>query len=121
MPCHANSLQLCPALQDPMDCSPLGFSVHGFLQARRAELPCPPPGDLPNSGIKLASLMSPAVAVRIFTSALGSPRFATPTNKILLIIPQVKLIRKKSNKNMICHHISSHPIFREKYLKHPNY
>ena len=26
--------QLCPSLCDSMDCSPLGFSVHGILQAR---------------------------------------------------------------------------------------
>ena len=26
--------QSCPTLCDPMDCSPLGFSVHGILQAR---------------------------------------------------------------------------------------
>ena len=26
--------QLCPSLCDPMDCSPLGSSVHGILQAR---------------------------------------------------------------------------------------
>ena len=30
-------------------------------------LPCPPPGDLPNSGIKLAPLMSPESADRLFT------------------------------------------------------
>jgi len=30
---HAKSLQLCPALCDPMDCSPPGSSVHGTLQA----------------------------------------------------------------------------------------
>ena len=29
--------QLCPTLCDPMDCSPLGFSVHGILQARILE------------------------------------------------------------------------------------
>ena len=28
------SLQLCPILCDPMDCSQPGFSVHGILQAR---------------------------------------------------------------------------------------
>ena len=28
------SLQLCPALCDPMDCSPPGSSVHGFIQSR---------------------------------------------------------------------------------------
>ena len=30
----AESLQLCPTLCDPMDCSLSGFSVHGILQAR---------------------------------------------------------------------------------------
>ena len=43
-------LQLCPTLCSPMDCSPPGSSVHGILQVRT--LPCPPPGDLPNPGIK---------------------------------------------------------------------
>ena len=45
-----------------MDYSLLGSSVHGILQARILELqeswsglPRRPPGDLPNSGIKLAS------------------------------------------------------------------
>jgi len=30
----AKSLQSCPTLRDPMDCSPPGSSVHGILQAR---------------------------------------------------------------------------------------
>ena len=30
----SQSLQSCPSLSDPIDCSPLGFSVHGNLQAR---------------------------------------------------------------------------------------
>ena len=29
--------QLCPTLCSPMDCSPLGSSVHGILQARILE------------------------------------------------------------------------------------
>ena len=29
--------QLCPALSNPMDCSPPGFSVHGIFQARVLE------------------------------------------------------------------------------------
>ena len=29
---HAKSLQPCPILCDPMDCSPPGSSVHGILQ-----------------------------------------------------------------------------------------
>ena len=34
---HAKSLQLCPTLCDPMDCSPPGASVYGILQARILE------------------------------------------------------------------------------------
>ena len=34
---HARSLQLCPALCDPMECSPPGSSVHRILQARILE------------------------------------------------------------------------------------
>ena len=42
-----------PTLCDPMDCSPPGSSVHGILQQEYwSGLPCPSPGDLPNSGIK---------------------------------------------------------------------
>ena len=33
----AKSLQLCPTLFDPVDCSPPGSSVHGILQARTLE------------------------------------------------------------------------------------
>ena len=34
---HAKSLQLCPTLCNPMDCSPPGSSIHGILQARTLE------------------------------------------------------------------------------------
>ena len=34
---RAKSLQSCPTLCDPVDCSPPGFSVHGILQARILE------------------------------------------------------------------------------------
>ena len=33
----AESLQLCPTLSDPMDCSLPGSSVHGIFQARVLE------------------------------------------------------------------------------------
>ena len=33
----AKSLQSCPTLSDPMDCSPSGSSVHGIFQARVLE------------------------------------------------------------------------------------
>ena len=59
---HAQSFQSCPTLSDPVDYSPPGSSVHGILQARiLSGLPCPPPGDLPNPGIKPTSSVSPAL------------------------------------------------------------
>ena len=48
--------QLCPALCDPMDYSPLGSSVHVILQARMLEwVVIPSPGDLPDPGIEPVS------------------------------------------------------------------
>ena len=64
------SLQSCPSLCSPMDCSLPGSSVHGIFQARTLEwLPFPSPGDLPNPGISLTSLMFPALAGRLFTTS----------------------------------------------------
>ena len=49
----------CVPLRDPMDCSPPGSSVHGFLQARITRvIGITSPGDLPDLGIKPTSLMS---------------------------------------------------------------
>ena len=57
----AHLLQLCLTLFDPIDCSQLGSSVHGFSrQEYWSGLPLPPPGDLPNPGIKP---VSPALQV----------------------------------------------------------
>ena len=67
---RVKSLQLCPNLCDPMDCSPLGFSALGILQARTlpwVAMPCPSPGGLPSPGIELASITSPALAGGLFT------------------------------------------------------
>ena len=33
----AKSIQSCPTLCDPMDCSPPGSSIHGIFQARVLE------------------------------------------------------------------------------------
>ena len=46
------SFQLCTTLSDNMDCSSPGSPVHWILQARVVELPCPPPGDLPDAEIE---------------------------------------------------------------------
>ena len=63
---------LCSAASDscdPMDCSPSGSSVHGISQQKYwSWLPFPSPGDLPDPGIKPASLVSSALADRFFTT-----------------------------------------------------
>ena len=62
--------QSCGTLYDTMDCGPPDSSVHGTFQARKLEwLPFPPPGNLPNPGIKPMSLSSPAWAGGFFTIA----------------------------------------------------
>ena len=52
----AEPFQSYPTLCDTIDCNQPGSSVHGILQARTlwSGLPCPSPGDLPESGIELA-------------------------------------------------------------------
>ena len=58
--------KLCPTLVTP------GSSVHGILAWERMGLPFPPPGDLPDPGIKL---VSPAWPGGFFvTEPLGKPR-----------------------------------------------
>ena len=65
---RAETLQSCPTLCDPMNYSPpqaplsMGFSRPVYWSG----LPCRPPGDLPNPGIKPAS---PALAGGFCTTA----------------------------------------------------
>ena len=67
---HAKSLQSCPTLCNPMDYSPQAPLSMGFSrQEYWSGLPCPPPGDLPDPGIKPISLMFPALAGRFFTAS----------------------------------------------------
>ena len=44
------------------------LSVGLFRQEHWSGLPCPPPGDLPNPGVKPTSLLSPALAGGFFTT-----------------------------------------------------
>ena len=67
------SLQSCLTLCDPMVLwtvvfrllCPWGFSRQEYWSG----LSCPPPGDLPDPGIKPSSLMSPALASGFFTTS----------------------------------------------------
>ena len=51
-------LQSCLALCDPIDCIPPDSSVHGDSPGKNtgSQLPCPPPRDFPNAGVKPQSL-----------------------------------------------------------------
>ena len=64
---HAKSLQSCLILCDSMDQVPLsmGFSRQEYWSG----LPCLPPGNLPDPGIKPMSLTSPALPGRFFTTS----------------------------------------------------
>ena len=53
---------------DPLYCSPPGSSVDEIFQARILELPFPTSGDLPDTGMKPMSFMSPALAGGFFTN-----------------------------------------------------
>ena len=77
----AKLLQSCLALFDPLDCSLPGSSVHGILQARILT-GSPLPGDLPDPGIKPASLVSPALQ----SNSLPTE----PTGKPLALVYVVK-------------------------------
>ena len=79
----AQALHSCPTLCDPMDCSPPGSSVHGDSP----RLPCPPPGDLPDPGIKPGSLVFPALAGGLFIAEPpGKPLSRLVKGKIFAVI-----------------------------------
>ena len=65
--CVCTHAQLCLTLCNTW--SPPGSSVHGILQARLPEwVAIPSPGDLPDPGIELTSLLSPALAGGFFAN-----------------------------------------------------
>ena len=64
----------------PHGLQPLAASVHRILHTRMwSGLPCPPPGDLPDPGTKLAFLVSPALAGVFFTTAAAKSLQSCPT------------------------------------------
>ena len=73
---HAKLLQSYLALRNAMDyCSlPAPQSIGFSKQEYCIELPCPPPGDLPDPGIKPVSPVTPALqADSLLLSHQGSP------------------------------------------------
>ena len=71
--CSCSVTQSCLTLRDPTDCSLPGSSGLGIFQARKLEwVAIPPPGDLPDPGIKQVSSVSPVLTAGFFTTE--SPR-----------------------------------------------
>ena len=85
---HLKSLQSCSALCDPMDYSlPTPLSLRFSRQEYWSGLPCPPPGDLPNPGIKPMSSPAPTLqAESLALSHQGSLCVVVGPNKYLLNI-----------------------------------
>lgn len=66
--CVCSEAQLCPFC-DPMTVAPQAPLSMGFSwQEYWSGMPFPPPGDIPDPGITSASLTSPALASRCFTT-----------------------------------------------------
>ena len=72
---HAQSLQLCPTLCNPMDCSPPGSSVHGILQARILEWAAMPSSrsSWPRDKIHVCLYLLHCRWILYLLSYLGSP------------------------------------------------
>ena len=90
---HAKSLQSCPIFANPQTgAHQAPPSVEFSRQEYWSGLPCPPPGDLPDSGIEP---WSPALTGRFFTAASpgktwvypGSARSAPHLTQILVLSP----------------------------------
>ena len=76
---YVKSLQSCPILCDPMDCSPPGSSVHGVLQAKMLEwVAISSSRGFSQPRNQTLSLTSPAMAGEFFTT---STTWETPSKK----------------------------------------
>ena len=86
----AKLLQLCPTLDDPMDCSPPGSSVHGILQARILEwvaMPSSRGSSHPMDRTHAGEPASPALMGRFFiTSTTWEALFLTLPIAILFTL-----------------------------------
>ena len=111
--CVLNCFSRVGLYQDPMDCShqvPLfmGFPRQEYL----SRLPCPPPGNLPDSGIEPTSLASPSLAGGFFTtSTTGEAHGFWDGHKDL------------NSKSTLPHHLHScfiHYTYRIHLLKEPS-
>ena len=89
-------IQLCETQSIVVHEAPL--SVRFSRQEYWSGLPCPPPGDLPDPGIKSASLMSPALAGGLFHLFKNFPQFfVTYTVKGFVIVNETDVFLEISS------------------------
>ena len=88
----------CPTLWDPMDYSlPAPLSM-GFSRLEYwSGLPCPPPGELPNPGIKPVTLKSSALAGRFFTTSTSWEAPQKYALRLQIRVTAVKVWEKKKS------------------------
>ena len=107
-------------LSDPMDYSPPDFSVHGVFQVRMLEwVPFPPPGDLPDPGIKPGP---PTLADRFFTTSITCEALTLTVHlhfsevdvfmRILHETDKFRLFLEQCSHSLIGHPLLGSPIFR---------
>ena len=84
--------RFCPILCEPMDCSPLGFSVHGIFQTRILEwVEFPPPEDLswPRDWTHIS--FSSYTSRRFFTTEPPGKTFVLTPGKTVTFIKATEL------------------------------
>ena len=101
---HAKLLQSsCPALCNPMDCSPPGSSGHGILQARILQgvaMPSSRASSLPR--VKPRPLMSPVLASVFFTtSASWEAHIGSHICVKIELQRKMPLVRRKTSSTLI--------------------
>ena len=88
----AKSFQSCVTLCNPMDCSPVGSSVHGDSPGKNTGVGCHAL-DLLNSGIEPISLMFPDWQADSLLAPSGKPSiYHTVSNIVMLYITSQVLI-----------------------------
>ena len=107
----AKSLQLCPALCNPMDCSLAGSSVHGILQATQywSGLPCLSPGDLPNPEIEPTSPGAPALQVTSWPLIHQVHAYNTSILTVYSEVEEIAVVHWIGPKLPRCHKVFSSP------------
>ena len=78
-------------------------------------LPCPPVGDLPNSGIKPVSLTSPALAGRFFTTGVSWEAQSVYTMKKWSVVKSLSCVRLFATPWTVAYQAPSMGFSRQEY------